>query len=82
MLLHERITEAILGSAIEVHKVLGPGLLEAVYEKCLCYELETQGLAHLRQVRVPVQYKGVRLDCGYWMDIVVADAVIVELKSV
>jgi GxxExxY protein len=82
MLVHERITEAILGAAIEVHKYLGPGLLESAYEKCLCYEMERRGIKYGRQVPLAVIYKEFRLECGYWMDIVVEDAVVVELKSV
>jgi GxxExxY protein len=77
-----QITEAILGAAIEVHRELGPGLLESAYEHCLCHELSLRGLALERQVELPVKYKGVRLDCGYKMDIVVEDLVIVELKAV
>jgi len=77
-----QITEAVLGGAIEVHKELGPGLLESAYEHCLCHELSLRGLKFERQVDLPVKYKGVRLDCGYKMDIVVEDLVIVELKAV
>lgn len=82
MLVHEGITEAIIGAAIEVHKALGPGLLESAYEECLCCELKLCGLSFDRQVALPVAYKQVRLECGYRMDIVVEDAVIVEVKSV
>jgi GxxExxY protein len=82
MLIHAELTEAILGAAIEVHQVLGPGLLEAVYEECLCYELSERGLIIDRQVPLPVSYKGAQLDCGYRMDIVVEDKVIVEVKCV
>ncbi|MCL5264809.1 MAG: GxxExxY protein [Chloroflexi bacterium] len=76
------ITEAILGAAIEVHRALGPGLLESTYEECLCHELALRGLTFKRQIDLPVDYKGIRLDCGYRLDVVVEDAVIVELKSV
>ena len=82
MLLAEQITEAIIGAAIEVHRLLGPGLLESTYEECLCHELSLRGLAFERQVALPVLYKGVKLDCGYRMDLVVADQVVVELKTV
>ena len=82
MLLAEQITEAIIGAAIEVHRLLGPGLLESAYEECLCHELSLRGLAFERQVALPVIYKGVKLDCGYRLDIVVADQVVVELKTV
>lgn len=78
----DRITEKIIGCAIEVHKGLGPGLLESAYEECLCYELEQSGLKFERQVPLPVVYKGVKLDCGYRMDIAVEKAVIVEVKAV
>jgi GxxExxY protein len=76
------ITEAVIGAAIEVHKVLGPGLLESAYEECLCHELALRGLAFRRQVSVPVRYKSVALDCGYVLDLIIEDQVIVELKSV
>jgi GxxExxY protein len=79
---HEELTEQILGAAIEVHKALGPGLLEGVYEECLCHELNIRKLAFERQMLVPVIYKGVTLDCGYRLDLVVADSVILELKSI
>ena len=82
MLRYEEITQVILGAAIEVHKTLGPGLLESVYEVCLCHELDLRGLHYVRQVDLPVTYKGRELDCGYRLDMVVEDAVILELKSV
>jgi GxxExxY protein len=77
-----QITERIIGAAIEVHRHLGPGLLESAYEECLCYELSLLGLAFQRQVSLPVAYKGLKLDCGYRMDVVVESAVILELKSI
>lgn len=77
-----KITEVIIGSAIDVHKVLGPGLLESAYEECLCYELSLQGLKVSRQVSLPVIYKEVSLDAGYRLDLMVEDKVIVELKTV
>lgn len=76
------ITEAIIGCAIEVHRTLGPGLLESAYEECLCYELSSQGLDFRRQVALPVSYKSIKLDCGYMMDLVVEESVIIELKTV
>jgi GxxExxY protein len=79
---YEELTEKILGAAIEVHRALGPGLLESAYEECLCYELNVRGLRFLRQVSVPVKYKGINLDCGYQLDIIVEDIVILELKSI
>jgi len=78
---NDPLTEKIIGFAIGVHRHLGPGLLESAYE-CLCYEIEQSGLSFRRQVALPIVYKAVRLDCGYWMDIVVQDQVIVELKTV
>jgi GxxExxY protein len=76
------LTEAIIGAAIEVHQVLGPGLLESAYEECLCRELSLRNLPFERQVPLPVTYKGVKLDCGYRMDIVVASTVVLEIKAV
>ena len=77
-----QITEEIIGSAIEVHKVLGPGLLESAYEECLCYELSKHKYSFKRQVELPVTYKEIKLDCGYRIDLVVEDRIILELKSV
>jgi GxxExxY protein len=71
-----------LGFAIEVHRRLGPGLLESAYEECLCYELTTNGLRFERQVALPVVYKAIRLDCAYRMDVVVDGQVILEVKAV
>jgi GxxExxY protein len=79
-LLHEKLTEQIIGAAIEVHRELGPGLMESVYEECLCHELHLRGLKFERQMPLPVRYKGVSLGCGYRIDIVVEDAIIFELK--
>ena len=77
-----QITKIIIGCAIEVHKELGPGLLESAYEECLVYELRKAGLNAERQVPVPVIYKEIKLECGYRMDILVEKTVIVELKTV
>lgn len=79
---NDPLTESIIGHAIEVHRQLGPGLLESAYEECLCYELKQSGLAYQRQVPLPVIYKTVRLDCGYRLDLVVEQSVILELKTV
>ncbi|MHC4249393.1 MAG: GxxExxY protein [Planctomycetota bacterium] len=76
------ITETIIGSAIAVHRALGPGLLESAYEACLAYELGKRGLKWKQQVPVPVVYGEVKLDCGYRLDLLVEDKVIVELKTV
>jgi len=81
-LLQEDLTEKIIGAAIEVHRALGPGMLESAYEECLCRELSLRGIAFQRQVPLPVEYKGVKLDCGYRLDLVIEDAVVLELKCV
>ena len=75
------ITERVIGCAIEVHRGLGPGLLEAAYEECLCYEMMQARLQFSRQLPLPVVYKGIKLACGYRMDLVVEDLVIVEIKA-
>jgi GxxExxY protein len=77
-----KITEAIIGAAIEVHRHLGPGLLESSYQECLCRELALRKMPFVRQRPLPVEYKGFRLDCGYCLDLLVADAVVVEIKAV
>jgi GxxExxY protein len=77
-----RLTELIIGAAIEVHRNTGPGLMESVYEECLCYELSQLGLKFQRQVELPVSYKRIKLDCGFRMDMVVEDAIVLELKTV
>ena len=79
-LLHEELTERVIGAAIEVHRSLGPGLLESAYEECLCHELHLRGISFERQVPLPVQYKGVNLDCGYRLDLIVENVVIIEIK--
>ena len=76
------ITSEIIGSAIEVHKELGPGLLESAYEECLAFELRQKGLNIERQLELPIKYKQVQLDISYRLDIVVEKKIIVELKSV
>lgn len=76
-----RVTECIIGAAMAVHRALGPGLLESTYEACLAAELEERGLEVERQHPVPVVYKGVHLECGYRVDLLVDRAVIVELKA-
>jgi GxxExxY protein len=82
MLIDSDLTEKIIGAAIEVHKALGPGLLESTYQKCLLYELSTINLSCRSEVDLPVVYKNVHIDCGYRIDILVEDKVILELKSV
>jgi GxxExxY protein len=77
-----QITEKVIGCGIEVHRALGPGLLESAYEHCLCYELSQAGLEFQRQVDLPVVYKSVKLDCGYRMDVVVENTLVLEIKAV
>ena len=74
-------THEILGAAIQVHKALGPGLLESAYQRCLCKELQLRGVSFLSQVSLPIHYRGLVLDCGYRLDIVIPDFVIVEVKA-
>ncbi len=76
------LTDRVIGLAIEVHRGLGPGLLESAYEECLCFELKQNGIPFNRQVALPVIYKSVKLDCGYRMDIVVDEKLVLELKTV
>ena len=75
-------TEIIIGAAIEVHRTLGPGLLESAYIQCLSYELSQRNMSFRLEVPLPVQYKGLKLDCGYRIDMLVSDTVVVEVKSV
>jgi GxxExxY protein len=77
-----QLTHDIIGAAIEVHRELGPGLLENVYEESLCQELTTRGIAFEKQKPIPVVYKGARLDCGYRADIVVLNRIIVEVNAI
>ena len=76
------LTDNIIGTAIEVHRALGPGLLESTYEMCLCHELALRDLAFERQRSIAVSYKGVKLDCGYRADLIVEGSVLVEIKAV
>ena len=78
----KELTEKIIGAAIEVHRTVGPGLLESAYEECLAHEMKLRGLNYERQVPLPVAYKGVKLDCGYRLDFLVEKAVVLELKTV
>src|SRR5437660_8758114 len=81
-LIEGTLTKEIIGAAIEVHRQLGPGLLESAYEICMCHELFERRLGFQRQVEIPVVYKGVALDCGYKLDILVENKVVLELKAV
>jgi GxxExxY protein len=76
------LRQRIIGSAMDVHRQLGPGLLEAVYEECLCFESKQARVEYRRQVPLPVFHKGVQLECGYRMDIVVEHQLVVEIKAV
>jgi GxxExxY protein len=78
----KELTHGIVGAAIEVHKKLGPGLLESAYQKCLCRELFLRGISFRDEYPLPLEYKGLRLSCGYRVDIVVDNLVAVEVKSV
>jgi len=81
-MLFEDITKVIIGCAIDVHKELGPGLLESAYEECLYYELQKAGLKVEKQKAIPVVYKEIKLDCGYRADLIVEDKIVIELKTV
>jgi GxxExxY protein len=77
-----QVSGAIIGACIEIHKAVGPGLLESAYRECLCYELSVAGLGFEREKALPIEYKGVKLDCGYRLDLVVENTIVVELKNV
>ena len=81
-MLFEDITKVIIGCAIDVHKELGPGLLESAYEECLYYELQKAGLSVEKQKAIPVVYKEIKLDCGYRADLIIEDKIVIELKTV
>ena len=78
----DQIPETIIDAAIEVHRALGPGLLEAVYEECLCHELSLRGISFKRQVALPVRYKGISLDCDYRLDLLIEGKDVVEIKAI
>jgi GxxExxY protein len=81
-ILENKISDGVIGAAIEVHKALGPGLLESAYEACLRRELDLRGIGYEQQQPLPVEYKGERVDCGYRLDLIVEGMLVVELKSV
>lgn len=81
-IIDKELTDKILGSAIEVHRCLGPGLLESTYQACLCRELTLRKVPFEQQVILPVEYKGVQIECGYRLDLVVDGKVVVELKAI
>jgi len=76
------LTYEIIGAAIEVHKLLGPGLLESTYRECLCRELSLREISFRKECSLPLRYKGIQLDCGYRVDLLVADLVVVEIKAI
>ncbi len=78
----QQLTREIIAAAMEVHRSLGPGLLESVYQACFCRELELRRIPLRQQVELPIAYKGVNLECGYRVDVIIGDKVVVELKSV
>lgn len=78
----DALSEVVIGAAIEVHRQLGPGLLESVYETCLCYELEQKHIKFQRQLALPVQYKTLHLEASYKIDVLVENRLLLELKSV
>lgn len=79
---YSKLADEVIGRAIEVHRSLGPGLMESTYEECLAYELKIHGISFKRQVALPVFYKEIRLDCGYRIDMLVENQIILEIKSV
>lgn len=81
-MLYDKITENIIGAAIEVHKTLGPGLLESAYQECLFFELKNIGYSVKKEVSLPISYKDIKLDHGYRIDLLVEDKIIIELKTV
>ena len=77
----DKLSNRVIGCALEVHKHLGPGLLESTYEQCFAHELRTAGIPFALQYPLPVEYKGIKLDCGYRVDLLIDNTIIVELKS-
>ncbi len=81
MIERDPVTEIVIGAAIEVHRFLGPGLLESAYESCLCHELTLRGIPHCRQFALPVVYKEIRLEDGYRIDVLIPNKLVVEVKA-
>jgi GxxExxY protein len=81
-MLEKELTHSIIGAAIEVHRLLGPGLLESAYEECLCKELQLRNLRVDRQMPIPLVYKDLKLECGYRLDLLIESKVVVELKAI
>jgi GxxExxY protein len=82
MLVKDPLVQKVIGCAIAVHRELGPGLLESTYKRCLCWELSANEIAHKSEVAVPLRYRGVSLDCGYRIDLLIEEWLVVEIKSV
>src|SRR5882724_342479 len=82
MILEEQLSEQVIGATIEVHRRLGPGLLESAYCACLAHELSLRGISYQREAPVPIEYKGIKLDCGYRLDFVIEGKIVLEIKSV
>jgi GxxExxY protein len=82
MMERDSLTHEVIGAAIEVHRVLGPGLLESVYEECLCHELKLRAIEHVRQAPLPVIYKGLQLDHGFRVDVYFPGRLVIEIKAV
>jgi GxxExxY protein len=78
----DALTHAVIGAAIEVHRLLGPGLLESVYEECLSYELNLRGIEHGRQVALPVVYKAIKMDRGFRVDVLIPGKLVIEVKAI
>ena len=76
------ITKEIIGASIAVHRALGPGLLESAYQQCLCQELVLRRIPFQREVPIPLEYRGIRLECGYRLDLLVANSIVVEVKAI
>ena len=81
-LIFDELSRTVIGLALEVHKQLGPGLLESAYEACLAFELGQAGIEFVRQAPIPLTYKGIKLDCGYRADLIVQQSLLLELKSI
>jgi GxxExxY protein len=79
---HEELTHLVIGGAMEVHRALGPGLLESAYQQCLCQELTLRQVPFARELSLPVVYKGIRVDCSYRIDLLIDEQVVVEVKAV